>query len=161
RAAFHERALHPRASIALARHGAERQQPILHAGHGEPERARLRARAVPPGHPPLERDPPRRDGGHGIATMSTVSPLAGKPAPASILVDVAGLVDAYYTRRPDPSVPAQRVAFGTSGHRGSSLESAFNEAHILAVTQAICIHRRQEGIDGPLFVGFDTHALSK
>jgi len=93
--------------------------------------------------------------------MADISPLAGKPAPASILVDVAKLVDAYHERRPDPSVPAQRVAFGTSGHRGSSLETAFNEAHILAITQAICLHRKREGIDGPLFIGIDTHALSK
>src|SRR5262245_47809862 len=93
--------------------------------------------------------------------MAEISPLAGKPAPASILVDVASLVDAYYERRPDPSAPAQQVAFGTSGHRGSSLQSAFNEAHILAVTQAICLHREREGIDGPLFIGIDTHALSK
>jgi phosphoglucomutase len=93
--------------------------------------------------------------------MADVSPLAGKPAPPSILVDVARLIDAYYEGRPDPSVPAQRVVFGTSGHRGSSLEAAFNEAHILAITQAICLHRKRQGIDGPLFVGFDTHALSK
>ncbi|MBV9890086.1 MAG: alpha-D-glucose phosphate-specific phosphoglucomutase [Rhizobacter sp.] len=89
-----------------------------------------------------------------------ISPLAGKPAPASSLVDVARLVTAYYTGMPDPGVPAQRVAFGTSGHRGSSLELSFNEAHILAITQAICRHRRAQGIDGPLFLGIDTHALS-
>lgn len=89
-----------------------------------------------------------------------VSPLAGKPADPSILVDVPRLITAYYTRRPDPSVPAQRVVFGTSGHRGSSLDVAFNEAHILAITQAICLYRKREGIDGPLFVGIDTHALS-
>jgi phosphoglucomutase len=93
--------------------------------------------------------------------VADISPLAGRPAPASILVDVAALVDAYYGRRPDPSEPAQRVVFGTSGHRGSSLQTAFNEDHILAITQAICLHRKQEGIDGPLFIGFDTHALSK
>jgi phosphoglucomutase len=93
--------------------------------------------------------------------MAEISPLAGKPAPASILVDVARLIDAYHERRPDPSVPSQRVVFGTSGHRGSSLDTAFNEAHILAITQAICLHRKREGIDGPLFIGFDTHALSK
>src|SRR5215831_9025475 len=95
------------------------------------------------------------------STATEISPLAGKPAPASILVDVAGLVDAYYKRRPDPSEPGQRVVFGTSGHRGSSLQTAFNEDHILAITQAICLHRKQGGIDGPLFIGFDTHALSK
>jgi phosphoglucomutase len=93
--------------------------------------------------------------------MAEISPLAGKPAPPSILVDVAGLIDAYYKRRPDPSVPAQRVVFGTSGHRGSSLATTFNEDHILAITQAICLHRKHEGIDGPMFIGFDTHALSK
>jgi phosphoglucomutase len=93
--------------------------------------------------------------------MADISPLAGKPAPASILVDVAALIDAYHEGRPDPSVPAQRVVFGTSGHRGSSLDTAFNEDHILAITQAICLHRKREAIDGPLFIGFDTHALSK
>ncbi|HEY1434263.1 MAG TPA: alpha-D-glucose phosphate-specific phosphoglucomutase, partial [Thermoanaerobaculia bacterium] len=90
-----------------------------------------------------------------------ISPLAGKPAPPSILVDLAKLVTAYYTGRPDSSVPAQRVAFGTSGHRGSSLDNAFNEAHILAITQAICHYRRRQGISGPLFLGIDTHALSE
>ncbi len=93
--------------------------------------------------------------------MTEISPLAGKPAPPSILVDVAGLIDAYYKRQPDPSVAAQRVVFGTSGHRGSSLDAAFNEDHILAITQAICLQRKHAGIDGPLFIGFDTHALSK
>ncbi len=89
-----------------------------------------------------------------------VSPLAGKPAEPSILVDVPRLVTAYYTGRPDPSVPAQRVAFGTSGHRGSSFDNAFNETHILAITQAICLYRREQEIDGPLYLGIDTHALS-
>ena len=78
-----------------------------------------------------------------------ISPLAGKPAPHELLVNVPLLISAYYTGRPDPSVPAQRVAFGTSGHRGSSFDNAFNEWHVLAVTQAICDHRRQRGIDGP------------
>ncbi len=91
----------------------------------------------------------------------TTSPLAGKPAPRSLLANVPRLVTAYYTGRPDPGVPAQRVAFGTSGHRGSSLHGAFNEAHILATTQAIVEHRRQQGIGGPLFLGIDTHALSE
>src|SRR5271165_6855349 len=90
-----------------------------------------------------------------------ISPLAGKPAPLGILVDVSRLITAYYTGVPDPSVPAQRVAFGTSGHRGSSLDEAFNEAHILAITQAICLYRAQKSIDGPLFLGMDTHALSE
>jgi phosphoglucomutase len=91
---------------------------------------------------------------------SRISPLAGHPAPAAMLVDVPRLITAYYCGRPDPGVPAQRVAFGTSGHRGSSFELSFNETHVLAISQAICLHRRQQGIDGPLFLGFDTHALS-
>jgi phosphoglucomutase len=90
----------------------------------------------------------------------SVSPLAGKPAEPSLLVNVPRLVTAYYTERPDPSVPAQRVAFGTSGHRGSALDVAFNEWHILAITQAICLHRKAQKIAGPLFLGMDTHALS-
>ena len=90
-----------------------------------------------------------------------VSPLAGKPAAPSILINVAKLVSAYYAGQPDPSVPAQRVAFGTSGHRGCSLDNSFNEAHILAITQAICFYRKQQSIDGPLYIGFDTHALSE
>ena len=90
--------------------------------------------------------------GKGRSAMQ-VSPLAGKPADASILINVPRLVTAYYTGRPDPSVPGQRVVFGTSGHRGSSLDNAFNEAHILAITQAICLYRKQQGIDGPLFIG--------
>src|SRR5580658_6279263 len=91
----------------------------------------------------------------------TINPLAGKPAPPSILVDLPRLVTAYYALRPDPSVAAHRVAFGTSGHRGSSLRHSFNEHHILAITQAICDYRRGRGIDGPLFLGWDTHALSE
>ena len=93
--------------------------------------------------------------------MSTkLNPLAGKPAPVSMLVDVPRLITAYYTLHPDPTVAAQRVSFGTSGHRGSSFEASFNEWHVLAITQAICLYRRQRGIDGPLYLGFDTHALS-
>ena len=80
---------------------------------------------------------------------------------ASLLINVPRLVTAYYTGRPDPSVPAQRVVFGTSGHRGSALDNAFNEAHILAITQAICLYRKQQSIDGPLYIGMDTHALSE
>ena len=90
-----------------------------------------------------------------------ISPLAGKPADLSLLIDVPRLVTAYYARRPDPSVPAQRVRFGTSGHRGSALDNAFNEAHILAITQAICLYRQEHRIDGPLYIGRDTHALSE
>jgi phosphoglucomutase len=89
-----------------------------------------------------------------------VSPLAGKPAEPEILVNVPKLVTAYYTETPDPSVPGQRVSFGTSGHRGSAFEKAFNEWHILAISQAICLYRKQQKIDGPLFLGMDTHALS-
>lgn len=88
------------------------------------------------------------------------NPLAGQPAPLELLVNVPRLISAYYTGRPDPSVAAQRVAFGTSGHRGSSFDSAFNEWHVLAMSQAIADYRRQKGIDGPLFLGIDTHALS-
>ena len=90
-----------------------------------------------------------------------ISPLAGKPAPASVLVDVAKLLAAYTDLKPDPSVPEQRVAFGTSGHRGSSFERSFNEWHILATSQAICDYRKYKNITGPLFIGIDTHALSK
>ncbi len=91
----------------------------------------------------------------------TTNPLAGKPAPASMLINVARLVTAYYAEHPDPSVVAERVAFGTSGHRGSALARSFNEAHILAITQAICTYRSAQTIDGPLFMGMDTHALSE
>jgi phosphoglucomutase len=90
-----------------------------------------------------------------------ISPLAGKPADPSLLINVPRLVTAYYTGQPDPSEPAQRVVFGTSGHRGSSFDNAFNEAHILAITQAICLYRKQQGFDGPLYIGIDTHALSE
>src|SRR2546422_1978821 len=89
-----------------------------------------------------------------------ISPLAGHPPPQAMLLDVAKLVTAYYAEIPDPSVPAQRVAFGTSGHRGSSFDKTFNEWHVLAISEAICRYRRQQGIDGPLFLGIDTHALS-
>jgi len=87
-------------------------------------------------------------------------PLAGRPAPQEMLVDVGKLVRLYYDERPDPGEPQQRVAFGTSGHRGSALRRAFNEAHILAVVQATCEYRKSKGIDGPLYLGKDTHALS-
>ncbi|MDD2921150.1 MAG: hypothetical protein PHQ36_02595, partial [Anaerolineales bacterium] len=89
-----------------------------------------------------------------------VSPLAGKPAEPALLVNVPKLVTAYYTEIPDPSIPAQRVLFGTSGHRGSAFDKAFNEWHILAISQAICLYRKQQKINGPLFLGMDTHALS-
>ncbi len=89
-----------------------------------------------------------------------ISPLAGKPPPQSILANIPHLIEAYYSEIPDPAVPSQRIEFGTSGHRGSSLKNSFNEQHILAITQAICLYRMQQQIDGPLFLGIDTHALS-
>ena len=89
-----------------------------------------------------------------------MNPLAGHPAPSSLLVNVPALQSAYFDLKPDVSDPAQRVSFGTSGHRGSSFNASFNESHILAITQAICEYRAGQGIDGPLFMGFDTHALS-
>ena len=91
---------------------------------------------------------------------SRLSPLAGQPAPADSLIDVDALLAAYLAERPDPGVAAERVAFGTSGHRGCAFERSFNEWHVLAMTQAICDHRRAQGIDGPLYLGIDTHALS-
>ena len=94
-------------------------------------------------------------------TTPKVSPQAGKPAEPSMLVNVPKLVTAYYTQIPDWSLPAQRVAFGTSGHRGSALETSFNEWHVLAMTQSICHYRKQQNINGPLFLGIDTHALSE
>jgi phosphoglucomutase len=91
---------------------------------------------------------------------TNISPLAGQSAKGPQLVDVAKLVAAYYSLRPDPAVPAQRVSFGTSGHRGTPFDKSFNEAHVLGITQAICLYRQGQGIDGPLFIGIDTHALS-
>ncbi len=90
-----------------------------------------------------------------------VSLLAGKQAPRTSLQNIPRLISAYYTHFPDPENPAHQVAFGTSGHRGSSLRNSFNERHILAISQAICDYRRAEGIDGPLFLVMDTHALSE
>src|ERR1700756_199357 len=92
--------------------------------------------------------------------MNTINPRAGQLANASDLVDVPKLITAYFELRPDPSVASQRAAFGTSGHRGSAFDAAFNEWHILAITQGICEYRKQQGTDGPLFLGMDTHALS-
>lgn len=89
------------------------------------------------------------------------SPLAGKPAPHSMLVNIPRLLTAYYTDKPDVKVAAEKVAFGTSGHRGSAFNRAFNEEHILAITQAICLYRKEQGITGPLYLGIDTHALSE
>src|SRR2546430_13203274 len=87
-----------------------------------------------------------------------ISPLAGKPAPREMLVDLARLEAKYYEHKPDVGNPEERVSFGTSGHRGSSLRGTFTEAHILAITQAICDYRRSQGTDGPLYMGKDTHA---
>ena len=89
-----------------------------------------------------------------------ISPSAGKPIDSAQLVDIPRLVSAYFTLSPDPAIPSQMVAFGTSGHRGSAFDHAFNENHILAITQAICLHRTAHGVTGPLFIGIDTHALS-
>jgi phosphoglucomutase len=96
-----------------------------------------------------------------IEGPSQVSPFAGKPVDPSRLVNLPRLVSAYYTEPPDPTIPEQRISFGTSGHRGSSLRGSFNEAHVLAITQAICQYRTSQNIDGPLFLGIDTHALSQ
>jgi phosphoglucomutase len=93
--------------------------------------------------------------------MATIDPAAGKPLPEAALSNIARLVTDYYALKPNPAEPTQRVAFGTSGHRGSSLKSSFNENHILATTQAICDYRRQQGLDGPLFIGIDSHALAE
>ena len=90
-----------------------------------------------------------------------ISPLAGLPAPRQMLVNVPRLITAYYTGRPDPQIAEQQVSFGTSGHRGSSLQNSFNEWHVLAISQAICEYRSQQGTTGPLFLGTDTHALSE
>jgi phosphoglucomutase len=94
------------------------------------------------------------------SSRETLSPLAGKPVPKEMLVDVARLEREYYERRPDVSDPNQMVSFGTNGHRGSPLRGTFTEAHILAITQAICDYRRAHGTDGPTYLGKDTHALS-
>jgi phosphoglucomutase len=92
---------------------------------------------------------------------SDINPLAGKIAHPSMLANVPRLVTAYFAYRPDPKIPSQRVAFGTSGHRGSALNNAFNEAHIISISQALCDHRKRSGISGPLFIGIDTHALAE
>src|SRR5215469_11451183 len=95
------------------------------------------------------------------AEGSAISPLAGKPAPNELLINPTRLQRDYYERKPDVSDPTQLVAFGTSGHRGSALHGTFNEGHILAITQAICEYRKGQGIDGPLYMGKDTHAVSE
>ncbi len=120
-----------------------------------PRQLHQRTRSAATGNAAAPERPP------DIPMAQIISPLAGKPAPRSSLVDIPKLVSAYYTGRPDPAEPAQRVAFGTSGHRGSAFDNSFNEGHVLAITQAICDYRAGQGIDGPLFVGIDTHALSE
>ena len=97
---------------------------------------------------------------HDMKEATAVSPLAGKPAPKSMLVDLARLEREYHERKPEMGDPTQVVSFGTSGHRGSPLSGTFTEAHILAITQAICDYRRSQGIGGPLYMGKDTHAVS-
>ena len=97
----------------------------------------------------------------GTPMAEKVNPLAGKPAPPSMLANIPRLVTAYFAGKPDPAVASQRVAFGTSGHRGSAFNNAFNEDHILAISQAVCDHRKAAGITGPLFIGIDTHALAE
>src|SRR6185312_12674154 len=93
--------------------------------------------------------------------MAMIDPAAGKPVADAALANIPRLITAYYALKPNPTEATQRVAFGTSGHRGSSLKTSFNENHILATTQAICDHRREAGLTGPLFIGIDTHALSE
>ena len=105
----------------------------------------------------FDRTRPLPKRGHVTAS----NPAAGKPVAAADLVNVPRLVTAYFAGKPDPADATQRVAFGTSGHRGTSLKNSFNENHILATTQAICDHRRETGLTGPLFLGMDTHALAE
>src|SRR5262245_49528432 len=90
-----------------------------------------------------------------------IHPLAGKPAPQEVLIDVERLRQEYFARKPDVSESSERVSFGTSGHRGSALRGSFNEAHVLTISQAICEYRKSQGINGPLYIGKDTHALSE
>ncbi|HEY5792161.1 MAG TPA: hypothetical protein VIS74_02610, partial [Chthoniobacterales bacterium] len=94
-------------------------------------------------------------------STSHVNPLAGKPAPSSILVNLPRLLTAYFSAKPDPAISTQRAAFGTSGHRGTSFAKSFNEDHIAAISQAIAEYRAAKGINGPLFLGIDTHPLSE
>jgi phosphoglucomutase len=125
--------------------------------HRDPEHRRLWKVLERPHHRRVR----CRDLGREAVPSALISPLAGKPAPPEILIDPGALERAYYGTRPDLEDPAQRVTFGTSGHRGSSVHRSFNEAHIVAITQAVCDYRRARGIDGPLFLGKDTHALSE
>ena len=95
------------------------------------------------------------------SSVKNVSPLAGKPATPAMLANIPKLVAAYYSGVPDFSIAAQRISFGTSGHRGSALQNSFNEWHVMAIIQAICLYRNAQGFNGPLFLGIDTHALSE
>ena len=133
-----------RQARTAALHHARGSRPARGRRGGQHRRARSRARLAP------SREAAR-----------VVDPRAGMPAEPAMLANIPRLMTAYYTTRPDPSRREQRVAFGTSGHRGSALVGSFNEAHILAITQAICEYRRRQDIDGPLFLGIDTHALSE
>ena len=139
-------------ALVMASRMSDRRPAGLGEGEGEGEgrskRRRLRLAATGPGAPKTE-------------TVINISPLAGHTPPPEMLLDVSRLITAYYTLVPDAAVPAERVAFGTSGHRGCSFERTFNEAHIVAITEAICHYRQKQGIDGPLFLGIDTHALSQ
>src|SRR5262249_47809211 len=124
--------------------------------------ATARLRSTPPrfgmrGHARSRRQSPEA---RGRGATMTISPLAGKPAPKDILIDLGRLERAYYEQRPDPDNADQLVSFGTSGHRGSPFAGSFTETHILAITQAICDYRRAQGITGPLYLGKDTHGLS-
>src|SRR5437660_9695807 len=109
----------------------------------------------------LRQSVPAKPKGIRNAVSANINPRAGKLAEPSMLANIPRLVTAYFAGRPDPAIAAQRVSFGTSGHRGSALNHAFNEAHILSISQALCEHRRRAGIDGPLFMGIDTHALAE
>lgn len=157
--------LHPARCLACGFAFAKRDRP------GKPGKCpACRATHIEPPRFSLESSPDvdaRAALGHSTGAPSqgglpmAISPLAGKPAPRSLLVNVPRLVASYYAITPDPSDPLQRVSFGTSGHRGTSFDGSFNEAHILATTQAICDYRAGQGITGPLYLGMDTHALSE
>ena len=116
-------------------------------------------RSMRPRRDRLDTGRPTRE--FGYARLVSNSPRAGQPADPADLVDIPALLRAYDDIAPEPADPTQRVAFGTSGHRGSAFQGAFNEAHILATTEAICRYRELRGYDGPLFIGRDTHALSE
>ena len=150
-----ESELYPAGCEGLYRISGSDRRPRQKLWVGRPRQRLAEPEGLPPADPLAGKRPTKGE------RIMPISPYAGKPAEPSLLINVPQLVTAYYTGRPDPSVPAQRVVFGTSGHRGSSLDNAFNEAHILAITQAICQYRQQQGIDGPLFLGMDTHALSE